>query len=127
MIPYDFNLHCVDEALVNVSRRLKKVFDREAWNVQQSACDGARGAAEKTGGSFANALVAIYKRLGFIVGQDAGTGESARPEASSSHTASRAAQAGASSTCPSSGHGSRKRAPPSAMPNSPKMFNSRDY
>lgn len=63
---------------------------------------------------------AIGRSLGVIVGRVAGAGESARLEASSSHTVIWGAHAGASSYQSSSEHVPQKEAPPSAMPNLPE-------
>lgn len=107
---YDFIRHGVDEALVEVSTRLNKAFDCGVRSLQQSVRDAVRGAAEKPCESLINAPVVIDKRLEAIVGQAAGTVESAKPEASSLHTASRSAQTGASKDRPSSNCGLRSDA-----------------
>lgn len=110
----------LDEAFVEVSRRLKEAIDREAQSLQQSVRDVVRGAEEQTRGSFANAPVSIDKRLELIVGRAAATGESAEPKAPSSYIASRDALAGASREPPNSNHGAQKVGPLNAKPNLPR-------
>lgn len=124
---YDALRRGADGAVVEVSRFLKEALDCEARSLQQSIYDVVRGAVEETPGSLTNAPVAIDKKLRVIVSRTAGTDESARPGASSSHTARSGEQAGASSNCPSFGHGPRKEAHPSATFNSPGALDPRDH
>lgn len=114
---YDSLCRGVDGALLEFSRRLKELFDLEARNFSQSVHKAARGAVDGTRGLFANALATIKKRLGVIVGRAAEAGESAKPDASSSHITSRGAQPGAFRNCSSSEHGSQKEMPLIATPN----------
>lgn len=111
---YGFIRRRVDEVLVKASSRLKEAFDRETRCLQQGVRDAVRIAAEETCGSFANASVAIGKMLGVSFGRTAGTRKSAKPGALLSHSKSRGAQACASSSRLSSGHGPRKKAPKKA-------------
>lgn len=106
---------------------MKEAFDSEARSAQQSVCDAVREAAKETRGSFANASAAIDKKLIVIVGRGAGTDKSAWLVTSLLHTASRGAQAGASSSRPSLGHGPQKEAPQSATPNLPGAHDPPDH
>lgn len=74
---YDSIRRGVDRVLVVVSGCLKKAFCREALSLQQSVCEAVGGAAEWNRELVTNAPVAINKKLGVVVGQAAGTGESA--------------------------------------------------
>lgn len=124
---YDFICRRVDRDYVEVSRRLKEAYYRDARSLQYSVCEVVRRAAEKTCGSSANATVVKDKILEIAVGRAAETGESAKQEAVLSHTASRGAQAGAFKDRPSSGHGSWKEMPTSAMPCLPGAHDSCDH
>lgn len=76
-----------DGALVEISTRLKKVFDREACSLQKGVCEAVRAAVASTLGSCAGAPDAVEKSLRKIVGRASGTRKSTRPEVFSSHTA----------------------------------------
>lgn len=74
------------------------VIDSEATYFQQDVCDGARVVAKSTKGPLAIAAGTVDKSLGVIIGSATGTGELARLEASSSHTAGWDAHTNASSS-----------------------------
>lgn len=113
--------------MVEISRRLKEVFDREVRSLLQSVRKAVRALAEGTRESFTSAPVAVDKRLEVVGARTAETSKSAERETSSSHTASSGAHAGASESRSSSCYVSRKEAPLCVMPNSPEVHDPCDH
>lgn len=77
----------VDEALVEISRRLIEAFDCEARNLQQGIREAVRAAAEGTWGPSAGASGAVDKSLGLIIESATSRCESARVDSSLFRTA----------------------------------------
>lgn len=90
---YDAIGHGAIGAIVEVGRRPKEAFDREARNPQQSVRDRVREAAKKTRDSFANEPDEMDMWSRVKLEQAACTVVSARPRVSSSRSASQDAQA----------------------------------